>query len=120
MKNSTNHPALVKLIEDVVARIPETKSFVANRQDPTQVSICTLELNGDLQARVVTSFGHELEIYQGREKIVDLYLDNDGVYFREELTMEGIGAMRFIRKVAEVVEEEESYDEFDHNMSMYI
>ena len=39
MKTQVNHPSLVNLVNQLIERIPETRAYIANRQDPTQVTV---------------------------------------------------------------------------------
>ena len=112
MKTQVNHPSLVNLVNQLIERIPETKTYIANRQDPTQVTVQSLKVSRFIEVEVVSSWGSELTVIVGGKAFIDLYLDNDGVYLRKPLRSIHIKYMRsLVRRFAVIERVEEVYEE---------
>lgn len=111
--NGIKHPSLVNLVNQLIERAPEVKSYTANRQDPTLVTIQGLEISKRISMQVINSGGSELEIRVGGRVFVDLYMDEDGIFPRQPLTRTHFKYMRSIVKRFAAIERVQ-YDDCDY------
>lgn len=111
MNTQSNHPSLIRLFNDISERIPLTTSFIANRADPTQVNIHNLDISKNITLRKVSTFGEEIILYVGNNPFIDVYIDNDGVYFRQEFKSLHMKYLRSIIKRFEPIIEENPDDD---------
>ena len=112
------HPSLLNLVNQLIERAPEVKSFTANRMDPTMVTIQKLQVTDKISLEVVNSWGSELTIRVGKSKFVELYIDEDGIWLRQPLKFFHMKYMRSIVRRFDIIERED-FSNYEEDMPWY-